>query len=47
MQIAYCYIENFVNIREKEVNFGSPYIFETVKTDEGYCNPPLVRTGIL
>jgi predicted ATP-binding protein involved in virulence len=36
MQIAYCYIENDVNVQELGINFGSPYIFSTKIIASGY-----------
>lgn len=36
MQIAYCFIEDDVNIDGQGINFGSPYIFSTALTDNGY-----------
>jgi len=36
MQIAYSYIEEYLNIKGQGINFGSPFLFETKETAIGY-----------
>lgn len=35
MQIAYCFIQDYPNIENQGINFGSPYIFHTQVTEKG------------